>query len=135
MNTKVILRNLIVGKGTADSFVMAVAAQCVQKVLLEADCRLLEPIMRVEIVTTESHLSRILGDLAKRRAKILEVTTRGENTKIVRVNAPLAELAKYSNTIRTVTSGNANLSMEPCSYEPMASQDEARAIRRAQGLE
>lgn len=135
VNTKVILRNLAVGKGTADSFVMAVAGQCVQKVLLEANCRLLEPIMSLEIVTTESYLSRILGDLAKRRAQILEVTARGENTKIVRVTAPLAELAKYSNTIRTLTSGNANLSMEPCSYEPMAGQDETKAIRRAQGFE
>lgn len=135
VKTRVVLRNLVVGKGTADSFVMAVAGQCVQKVLLEANCRLLEPIMRLEIVTTESHLSRILGDLGKRRAQILEVTTRGESTKIVRANAPLAELAKYSNTIRTVTSGNANLCMEPSSYEPMASQEEARAIRRAQGLE
>lgn len=135
VNTKVILRNLAVGKGTADSFVMAVAGQCVQKVLLEANCRLLEPIMSLEIVTTESYLSRILGDLAKRRAQILEVTSRGERTKIVRVTAPLAELAKYSNTIRTLTSGNANLSMEPCSYEPMAGQDEAKAIRRAQGFE
>lgn len=135
VNTKVVLRNLTVGKGTAESFVMAVAGQCVQKVLLEANCRLLEPIMRLEIVTTEQHLSRILGDLGKRRAQILEVTARGESTKIVRVHAPLAELANYSNTIRTLTSGNANLSMEPCSYEPMAMQDEAKAIRRAQGLE
>lgn len=135
VDTRIVLKNIQIGKGTADSFLIAVANQCVQKILQESDCRLLEPIMLLEIVTTEDYLSKILGDLGKRRAKILEVTARGQNTKIIRVTAPLAELSRYSNTIRTLTSGNANLSMQPNNYEQMASNDEAKSIRKAQGLE
>lgn len=51
------------------------------------------------------------------------------------MNAPLAELSAYSTTLRTISSGTANMTMEPCGFCEMNSADESLAIRRAQGID
>jgi elongation factor G len=79
VDVRVTLNNLVIGRGTADSFIMAAASQCVQKVLLDSGCRLMEPIMSLEIVTPPENVSPILADMGRRRAQILDVYLRGEN--------------------------------------------------------
>lgn len=79
VDVKIILNNLSIGRGTADSFIMAAAAQCVQKILLDSDCRLMEPIMSLEIVVPPENVGPILADMGRRRAQILDVYLRGEN--------------------------------------------------------
>lgn len=105
INTQIILYNLKTGRGTAESFLMSAAAQCVQKVsynlyilsfcqtdftftlqlLLKAGCRLLEPIMAIEIVSPSDRVSPLLSDLAKRRSTILNVGTKGEFNKVIAI--------------------------------------------------
>ncbi|KAJ6637685.1 Ribosome-releasing factor 2, mitochondrial [Pseudolycoriella hygida] len=135
LNTQIILHNLKIGRGTADSFLMSSAAQCVQKVFLKGGCRLLEPIMSIEIVSPSDRTSKILSDLAKRRATILNVGSKGDSNKVISVLAPLAELSGYSSVIRTISSGAATMSMQPHGYTEMTPFEEAAALRRAQGLE
>uniref|UniRef100_A0A182NE67 Ribosome-releasing factor 2, mitochondrial n=1 Tax=Anopheles dirus TaxID=7168 RepID=A0A182NE67_9DIPT len=134
-NCAVKLHALTIGKGTADPFIMAAAAQCIGSILSKARCRLLEPDMLVEIVTPSEYLPPILADLSRRRARIEDVAPRGSANKIIRVNAPLAELGDYSTVLRTVSSGTASVSMEPNGHSPLNDVDEAQAMRRAIGLE
>lgn len=117
---------------------MAATAQCVQQCLQAANCRLLEPIMALQIVLPAERTSAVLADLGKRRASILDVGTSGrsgDERRVIEVLAPLAELAGYSSTLRIISSGTASVSMQPHDYAPMTATEEASAIRRAQGLE
>lgn len=134
-DVQVVLHDLRIGRGTADSFVMAAVAQCVQRILLAADCRLLEPIMAIQIIVPAERASKILSDLGKRRATVLDVVARGDTHRVIDVLAPLAELAGYSSVLRIASSGAASMSMQPHEYAAMAAGEEARAIRRTQGLE
>lgn len=82
IDTQIILHNVRIGRGTADSFIMAVAAQCVQKILMKAGCRLLEPIMAIQIVVPADRVSKILADLGKRRATVQDVIPKGQDSKV-----------------------------------------------------
>lgn len=79
VDTQILLHGLTLSKRTAESFVMSATAQCVQKLLRKAGCRLLEPLMSIQIIVPGGRLTGILSDLAKRRAEISEVVIRGEN--------------------------------------------------------
>ena len=82
VNVRIILNRLVIGRGTADSFIMATTTQCVQKILLEADCRLMEPMMSIQIVLPSEKVSPVLADLGRRRSQILDVAMRGEDNKV-----------------------------------------------------
>lgn len=135
VNTRIILNHLIIGRGTADSFIMAATTQCVQKILLEANCRLMEPMMSIQIILHRDKVSPILADLGRRRAQIIDVGLRGKNNKIIDILAPLAELNGYSSVVRTLSSGTASMTMQPNGYSLLSTSAEQTAIRQAQGLE
>lgn len=134
IDTQIVLYDLKVGRGTADSFIMATAAQCVQKILVAAGCRLLEPVMAISIIAPSDRTSKILSDLGKRRATVLDVVAKGQTNKIISVVAPLAELGEYSSIVRTISSGEASMTMQPHGHAEMSTQYESVAIRRSQGL-
>lgn len=134
IDVQITLHFLQVGRGTADSFIMAAASQCVQKILNTSDCHLLEPIMELQIILPSERVSTIVSDLARRRAVIQDVAPKGEQNKIIYALAPLAELTGYSTTVRTISSGTASIIMAPHSYAAMSQQDESVAIQKAQGL-
>lgn len=77
--TQVVLHKFTAVNRTAESFVMSATAQCVQRLLRKGGCRLLEPLMAIQIIIPGSRLSGILSDLSKRRADISEIVIRGEN--------------------------------------------------------
>ncbi|KAH8288516.1 hypothetical protein KR054_004381 [Drosophila jambulina] len=155
VETQIRLHNATIGRGTADSFVMATAAQCVQKLLSTSGTRLLEPIMALQIVAPSERISGIMADLSRRRALINDVLPKGDRNKVsfrnvqdpvgpfkalihsqmILVNAPLAELSGYSSALRTISSGTASMTMQPCGFSSMNPADESLAERRAQGLE
>lgn len=135
VNVKIKLHKLVIGRGTVFAFIAATTTQCIQKILLEANCRLMEPMMAIQIVVPNERVSPILSDLGRRRAQILEVSLRGEQNKVIEIIAPLAELSGYSSAVRTISSGTASLTMQPHGYSLLSHVDANRAIRRAQGLE
>lgn len=79
---------------------------------------LLEPVMLVEVTTSEEFYGDIIGDLNRRRGTILGMETRGSQ-QVVRAHVPLAEMFGYVNDLRSMTSGRANYSMEFSHYDPV----------------
>jgi elongation factor G len=79
---------------------------------------LLEPVMLVEVTTSEEFYGDIIGDLNRRRGTILGMESRGLQ-HVVRAHVPLAEMFGYVNDLRSMTSGRANYSMEFAHYDPV----------------
>jgi elongation factor G len=77
---------------------------------------LLEPIMKVEVVTPEDHLGDVIGDLNRRRGTI-ESIDQGPAGKIVRAEVPMAEMFGYSTNVRSATKGRATFAMEFSRYQ------------------
>jgi elongation factor G len=81
-----------------------------------AQAVLLEPIMEVEIVTPEEFIGEVMGDLNSRRGKIIGLETRGK-ARIVRGQAPMAEMFGYSTGIRSLTQGRATFTLQFSQYQ------------------
>lgn len=79
---------------------------------------LLEPVMLVEVTTSEEFYGDVIGDLNRRRGTILGMDNRGSMV-VVRAHVPLAEMFGYVNDLRSMTSGRANYSMEFAHYGPV----------------
>jgi len=79
---------------------------------------LLEPMMLVEVTTSEEFYGDVIGDINRRRGTILGMETRGL-MHVVRGYVPLAEMFGYVNDLRSMTSGRANYSMEFAHYDPI----------------
>jgi elongation factor G len=86
---------------------------------------LLEPVMKVEVVTPEAYMGDVLGDLSSRRGKIGGMTQRGE-AQVINATVPLAEMFGYSTRLRSMSQGRAVYSMEFAHYEevPKSKADE-----------
>jgi elongation factor G len=84
--------------------------------LRNANSILLEPIMDLEVIVPEQYLGDIIGDLNSRRVKIVSISERG-NVKVVRGNAPLAEMFGYATVSRSLSQGRATYTMEPSFYQ------------------
>jgi elongation factor G len=96
-----------------DSSVMAfeIAARAAfREVCRDAGIKLLEPIMKVEVVTPEEHLGDIIGDLNSRRGQISGTETRGPST-VIDSMVPLANMFGYVNTLRSMSQGRAVFTM------------------------
>lgn len=79
---------------------------------------LLEPIMKVECTTPEEYQGDLLGDLNRRRGKIISIEAKNNATSIHAL-VPLAEMFGYATAIRSLSKGRAAYSMEPHSFEPV----------------
>ena len=79
---------------------------------------ILEPVMLVEITTSEEFYGDVIGDLNRRRGTIMGMDNRGTMV-VVRGHVPLAEMFGYVNELRSMTSGRANYSMEFAHYDPV----------------
>jgi elongation factor G len=92
------------------------AADAFEKGLEQGGKVLLEPIMKLDIVTPDDYLGDFVGDLQQRRAIIVKTDNRGKMTTI-EAHAPLKELFGYSSAMRSLSQGRAGSSMEPLKYE------------------
>src|SRR5208282_4557325 len=90
--------------------------------------KLLEPIMKVEVVTPEDFLGGVIGDLNSRRGQVQGTDSRG-NAQVVTAMVPLANMFGYINTLRSMTQGRAQYTMQFDHYEqvPQAIADEVKA--------
>ena len=89
---------------------------------------LLEPMMKVEVVTPEEYMGDVIGDLNSRRGQVQEMSTRG-NANVVDAMVPLANMFGYVNNLRSLSQGRANYSMQFDHYEQVPSNvaDEVKA--------
>jgi len=83
--------------------------------------RLLEPIMDVEVVTPEEYMGDIIGDLNSRRGQIGEMEQRG-NARVISAKVPLANMFGYINTLRSMSQGRSQYSMQFANYAEVPSQ-------------
>jgi len=114
-----------------DSSVLAfeIAARAAFKEgVMKAAPKLLEPIMRVEVVTPEDYMGDVIGDLNSRRGQVTGMDSRG-NARVVNAMVPLANMFGYVNTLRSMSQGRAQYTMHFDHYEqvPQAVADEVRA--------
>jgi len=79
---------------------------------------LLEPIMKVECTTPEEYQGDLLGDLNRRRGKIVSIEAKNNSTSLY-ATVPLAEMFGYATAIRSLSKGRAAYSMEPFAFEPV----------------
>jgi elongation factor G len=104
-----------------DSSVLAfeiAARMCMREGLKKAGAKLLEPIMKVEVVTPEEYTGSIIGDLTSRRGQVQGQDTRG-NANVINAFVPLANMFGYINTLRSMSSGRAQFTMLFDHYEPV----------------
>ncbi len=104
------------------------ARACYREGIEKARPVLLEPIMRVEVVTPEEYMGDVIGDLNSRRGQIQGMDSRG-NARVVNAMVPLANMFGYVNNLRSMTQGRATYTMQFDHYAqvPQAVADEVRA--------
>jgi len=104
-----------------DSSVLAfeiAARAAMREGLKKAGAKLLEPIMKVEVVTPEEYTGGIIGDLTSRRGQVQGQETRG-NAIVINAFVPLANMFGYINNLRSMSSGRAQFTMQFDHYEPV----------------
>ncbi|MBO5601869.1 MAG: elongation factor G, partial [Prevotella sp.] len=93
---------------------------------------LMEPVMKLEVVTPEENMGDVIGDLNKRRGQIEGMEEARSGARIVKAMVPLAEMFGYVTALRTITSGRATSSMEYDHHSPVSSSI-ARAVLEEAG--
>ncbi len=98
---------------------------CFKEACQKARLKLLEPIMKVEVVTPDDYMGDVIGDLNSRRGQVGSTEKRG-NATVIDANVPLANMFGYVNTLRSMSQGRAQYTMQFSHYEkvPQNVQDE-----------
>ena len=94
---------------------------------------LMEPIMRVEVVTPEENMGDVIGDLNKRRGQVEGMEESRSGARIVKALVPLAEMFGYVTALRTITSGRATSSMEYDHHAPLSSSIAKTVLEEIKG--
>jgi elongation factor G len=90
---------------------------------------ILEPIMKVTVTSPEDYLGDVMGDLNRRRGKIMGQTS-GKSCVVVESEVPLSEMFGYSTTLRSLSSGRATYTMEPAHFERVPSKIQEEILRK-----
>jgi elongation factor G len=106
-----------------DSSVLAfeiAGRMCMREGMRKAGAKMLEPVMKVEVITPEEYTGGIIGDLTSRRGQVTGQEPRG-NAVAIDCFVPLANMFGYINTLRSMSSGRAQFSMQFDHYDPVPS--------------
>jgi elongation factor G len=95
---------------------------------------IMEPIMKLEVVTPEENMGDIVGDLNRRRGQVSDMNDRA-GSKVVKATVPLSEMFGYVTTLRTLSSGRATSTMEFSHYAQTPSNISEEVIKDARGVE
>src|SRR5690606_8757066 len=117
----------------SDALSFELAAKMSYKVAAKkAGAVILEPIMKVEVVTPEENMGDIVGDLNRRRGQINDMSDRS-GAKVIKAQVPLSEMFGYVTTLRTLSSGRATSTMEFDHYAETPSNISEEVIKAAKG--
>lgn len=108
------------------------ARSAFREALPKAQPILMEPIMKVEVVTPDEYMGDIIGDLNKRRGQLEGMDSRA-GAQVIRAKVPLSEMFGYVTTLRTISSGRATSTMEPSHYAEAPRQVAEEVIAKAKG--
>ncbi len=103
-----------------------------KEVAKAAGAVILEPIMKIEVITPEENMGDIVGDLNRRRGQVNDMGDRA-GAKTIKANVPLSEMFGYVTTLRTLSSGRATSTMEFSHYEQTPSNISEEVIKKAKG--
>jgi elongation factor G len=109
------------------------AMQAYRNACAKADPVLLEPIMKIEVVTPEDNLGDVIGDLNKRRGQVEGMESSRMGARIIKSKVPLAETFGYVTALRTITSGRATSSMQFSHYEQLSASIAKQVLTEVQG--
>ena len=101
---------------------------------LKAEPQLLEPICDLEVLMPEEVMGEVMGDLQTRRSLIMGMDTRG-NLQVIRARTPLAELDRYSTTLRSLSQGRASFSQRFADYTPVPFEVQQNVAKQFQEVE
>ncbi len=116
---------------SSDMAFQIAGAMALRKAIIEAGPVLLEPIMDVEISIPEEFLGAISGDINSRRGRVMGMEVKGKQ-QMVKVQAPLAEMFKYANDLRSITGGRGMYTMRFSHYEEVPHKVSAPIITHYQ---
>jgi elongation factor G len=103
-----------------------------KEVAKAAGAVILEPIMKIEVITPEENMGDIVGDLNRRRGQVNDMGDRN-GAKTIKANVPLSEMFGYVTTLSTLSSGRATSTMEFSHYEETPSNISEAVIKKAKG--
>ena len=109
------------------------AIQAFKKACEKAGPVLLEPIMKIEVVTPEESMGDVISDLNKRRGQVEGMETSRSGARVVKAKAPLAEMFGYVTALRTITSGRATSTMTFSHYAEVSNSIAKEVLTECQG--
>ncbi|MDR1375703.1 MAG: elongation factor G [Holosporaceae bacterium] len=119
-----------------DSSVLAfeiAARYAFREAMVKCGAKILEPVMTVEVVTPEDYMGDIIGDLNSRRGQVVGMDQRA-NARVVSAEVPLAEMFGYVNTLRSMSQGRAQYTMQFARYDAVPSHVAEKVIAAHKGL-
>ena len=114
------------------SFELA-AINAYRNICPKAGPALMEPIMKVEVVTPEENMGDVIGDLNKRRGQVEGMEEARSGARVVKAKVPLSEMFGYVTALRTITSGRATSSMEYDHHAPLSSTIAKAVLEEVKG--
>ena len=109
------------------------AMQCYRNACRKAAPVLLEPMMKLEVVTPEENMGDVIADLNKRRAQVEGMESARSGARIVKANTPLAEMFGYVTALRNITSGRATSTMSFSHYAEVAKPIAIKVLNECMG--
>ena len=109
------------------------ALQAYKNACAQAKPVLMEPIMKLEVVTPEENMGDVIGDLNKRRGQVEGMEESRSGARVVKAKVPLSEMFGYVTALRTITSGRATSSMEYSHHAPLSSAIAKAVLEEVKG--
>lgn len=109
------------------------ASLALKDAVTRAGAVIMEPLMKVEVVTPEEYTGQVVGELSSRRGKISGMQNRTDGTQVVSALVPLSEMFGYATTLRSLSSGRGVFSMEFARYEPLPKKISEEVIHGKRG--
>ena len=118
---------------SVDSSEMAfkVAASLAYRKLEQANPVLLEPIMKAEVIVPDEYMGDIIGDLNRRRGRILGMTPLGNGLQKVEAEVPQAEMFRYATDLRSMTQARGSFKLTYVRYEEVPGNISAKIVEQA----
>jgi elongation factor G len=108
-------------------------AMAIRRASVDADPKLLEPVMDLEVTTPEEYIGDVIADVNSKRGRIVGVNAEG-GLQTLKAHVPLAEMFGYSTSLRSATQGRANFTMQFLEYDVVPAQKAEKIIKKIRGI-
>jgi len=109
------------------------AAMAIRRTSAEADPKLLEPVMSLEVVTPDDYVGDVISDINSKRGKIVGVESEN-GLQVLKAQVPLSEMFGYSTSLRSATQGRATFTMQFLNYDVVPASMAEKIIKKIRGI-